>query len=163
MPDYFLGVDPGKNGGFALIDESGNPLQCWDMPETDRDIFNSLCDIVEVCIGDQLFSAVEYISGGNYGAPTAALMKCDNNAGACRMALEIANWRPVLVRTKAWGECLKKLGIITPGYKPKDMAKQYAMTYARELVTGSKGGYKNGRGDALAIATWLWKTRQHEK
>lgn len=36
--NYFLGIDPGKKGGFVLLDELGNYVKSWRMPSLTRDI-----------------------------------------------------------------------------------------------------------------------------
>ena len=33
-----IGIDPGVNGGFAVLDEEGKVVECIPMPETDHDI-----------------------------------------------------------------------------------------------------------------------------
>lgn len=43
----FWGVDPGKKGGIAVIDERGNVIDADPMPETDREIL----DLFRCCDG----------------------------------------------------------------------------------------------------------------
>ena len=41
-----LGIDPGQSGGIAWWSSDGG-MDCCKMPETERDIYNKLCDIVD--------------------------------------------------------------------------------------------------------------------
>lgn len=37
---FFLGLDPGKSGGIALVNEIGQPMLVHNMPETERDVWD---------------------------------------------------------------------------------------------------------------------------
>jgi hypothetical protein len=36
---FVLGIDPGKDGGFAVVDGKGNCLCCEFMPQTEKDVW----------------------------------------------------------------------------------------------------------------------------
>ncbi len=41
----FLGIDPGVNGGLALLSQDGKPLLVRGMPDTERDIFGWMASL----------------------------------------------------------------------------------------------------------------------
>jgi hypothetical protein len=60
---YFIGIDPGKSGGIAVIKTDNNiiPLKCgaYKMPGTERDIylfFNTICK------EENVFACIEFVS-----------------------------------------------------------------------------------------------------
>ena len=57
MSDSYLGVDPGKQGGIALIDPTGSKVEYWKMPANDYDLlqlFNQLSVRTKVCYIEQV-------------------------------------------------------------------------------------------------------------
>ena len=44
MPNIFLGIDPGKSGGLAVLDAHGAVLAVKSMPDTERDIADFLAE-----------------------------------------------------------------------------------------------------------------------
>lgn len=42
---YFIGVDPGKNGGIAVLQEDGKTHTLIPIPDTERDIWQAIDDL----------------------------------------------------------------------------------------------------------------------
>lgn len=58
MSAIIIGVDPGKSGAFAALDQDGNLHDTWDIPVVDKrisapliaDILRPLHAVAELCV-----------------------------------------------------------------------------------------------------------------
>lgn len=55
----FLGIDPGKKGGIAVV--VGDTAAAWPMPTTDTDIFDLLKAIKDGSVPNKLFATIEHV------------------------------------------------------------------------------------------------------
>ena len=87
----YIGIDPGKSGGIAMLDESGSVLCAIKMPESERDLLDVFCDgfihgaldgqtarpcramLERVSSSPQMGRASAFTFGFGYGALTMAL------------------------------------------------------------------------------------------
>lgn len=80
---HFIGIDPGKSGGVAVISENG--AFAYKMPDTERDIF----ELIQEVGGLECFATIEKVHampkqgakstfsfGQNYGMLRAFLIAC---------------------------------------------------------------------------------------
>ncbi len=82
--NYYLGIDPGQNGGLALISANGHGVECNKMPSTEKDIYSLLADCVTntFCIIEKVHSmpgqgvASTFKFGKGYGGLRMALVAC---------------------------------------------------------------------------------------
>ena len=54
MPKYYIGVDPGKNGGVCVLNPEGAVLLNTKMPDTTKDIFECLKAYGSDCMSKSL-------------------------------------------------------------------------------------------------------------
>ena len=43
---YIIGIDPGKKGGIAMLDQDGKVTNVEKMPETPQDLYNHLVALI---------------------------------------------------------------------------------------------------------------------
>lgn len=107
----YLGVDPGKGGGFALVD--GVSVTLRRMPGTDEELIavvRELHDFAEEG-GKEVRVALEKVGGyvGGQGQPGSAMFTFGDNYGAVRLTLKSAGFSPRLVTPQEWQK-----GLSTP-------------------------------------------------
>lgn len=84
----YIGIDPGKSGGIAWIDEDGGGAVAETMPDTIKDILDLLCSIPSVvltsrCAIELVHSSPQmgvksaFTFGQGYGALLMALTACE--------------------------------------------------------------------------------------
>jgi len=87
---WILGIDPGQNGGLVLRDPQGAIIACDKMPATERDLFDSLNEymnmVVEYSTADTLFCYLEKV-GARPMQGAAGMWKFAEHYGNLRMAL----------------------------------------------------------------------------
>ena len=136
----FIGVDPGKGGGIAILDEAGHLLKAERMPETDGDLLT----LLRALPGDPAkLAALERVHASpQMGVSSAFTFGC--GYGAVRMAL-LACGIPIFnVTPQAWQ---KFMNCRTHG--DKNVSKRAAQeAFPAETVT-------HALADALLIAEWL--------
>lgn len=137
----FLGCDPGKSGGVAIIGEGFQP---WThaMPETERDLWDIIQDS-RMWAGREVIAAVEVVHSFP-GQGVSSTFTFGRGYGALRMAIIAAGIPLREVQPRVWQ---KALGCLTGGDKnvSKRMAQQLFPTLK---IT-------HAIADALLIAEWL--------
>lgn len=144
----YIGADPGKSGGIAVIFERCFPPRVYEMPETEKDLW----DIVHDCLhgnGFEYIAAIEKVSA-RPGQGVSSMFTFGKGYGALRMAF-IAQQIPFRdVTPQAWQ---KEIGCLTGGDKNVSLVK------AQQLFPAVNwSGTKKRRlaiADALLIAEWL--------
>lgn len=79
-----IAIDPGANGGIAWITDGG-ATKCADMPDTPKDIFDLLQDIIDGCQGAGCM--IEQVGGYMPGNSGPAAAKFARHCGHLDMAL----------------------------------------------------------------------------
>ena len=87
---FFIGIDPGKSGGFAMTSEtyeSGDAM-CDKMPETEREIYELLEKYKQLATLDgRLFANIESVHAFPGGQGVSSTFKFGYNYGLLCMAL----------------------------------------------------------------------------
>lgn len=87
---YVIGIDPGKNGGIAMLDQDGQPIEVVNMPETPKDLLDCLSNLLMVggAMSDNA-SFVCYIEkvGGIPGQGASSAFSFGKGCGHLEMAL----------------------------------------------------------------------------
>lgn len=86
MEKIFIGIDPGKNGGIAVIDENGVVIEIMKMPDTPMDLLDTLSAYK---YDDQRRNIVCYLEkvGGMPGQSGSAMFTFGRSYGHIEMAL----------------------------------------------------------------------------
>ena len=100
--DVYLGIDPGKNGGFAVI--KGQTVEWFPMPETERDTW----DLIRQFSGVTAGCCIERIVPNLWGKAKSSVAKLYANYMALRMALVAAGIPFDDIRPVEW---IRALGI----------------------------------------------------
>lgn len=88
----FLGIDPGVSGGIAMLDDTGFCLRAFGMPDTERDLWESVRDMGDrraVALVEQLGGMPRDKDGKARQSPTT-MTTMGRNYGSLRMALVAA-------------------------------------------------------------------------
>jgi len=86
---YIIGIDPGKNGGIAMLDQDGIVMDVVKMPETPQDLLDHLCHLLKIGSGDDEARYVVYIEkvGGIPGQGASSAFSFGKGCGHLEMAL----------------------------------------------------------------------------
>lgn len=138
----YLGIDPGKSGGMAIVGQSDTPL-AYAMPETEADILDVLHTLATYK-GCEIIAAIEKVSSSPQQGVVSAFT-FGMGYGGLRMALTALKipWREV--RPQVWQ---KELGCLTKG--DKNVSKRRAQQLFPSLFK-----ITHATADALLIAEWL--------
>ncbi len=132
----FIGIDPGKSGGIAIIDETG--AFAIKMPDTEKDIFEYLRDN-----SHNAFCLIEQVHAMP-GQGVTSMFNFGMGYGGLRMALIAANIPFETVTPQRWQ---KALGCQTKGNKNVTKKK------AQELFPDIK--ITHAVADSLLISHYL--------
>lgn len=86
---YIIGIDPGENGGIALLDQEGNVINVEKMPETPQDLYSSLAQLSSLVAALDDSQLVVYIEkvGGIPGQGASSAFSFGKGCGHLEMAL----------------------------------------------------------------------------
>lgn len=88
MGKFVLGVDPGKLGGFAVLDMEGNVIDIHKMPETPQDILEYLRRFCRTeLFGNDYVCYMERVGTGMPGQSSKATATFARHNGHLEMAL----------------------------------------------------------------------------
>lgn len=147
----YIGIDPGKSGGLAVVIEGATPYT-FPMPETDGELWATICDISKMCDGN-VIAAIELVhSSPQMGVKSAFTF--GQGFGSLRMALTAArlSWREV--RPQVW---MKEMGCMTKGDKNVSLQRAQALFPVAEWPKTKTA--RLAIADALLIAEWLRRQR----
>lgn len=150
----FIGIDPGKNGGIATIDDDGTPA-AWKMPPTETDLW----DILHEYDTATITAAIEKATGMIPGARgSMGIAKLQYNRGCCVMALTAAGIPFVEVQPAKWQ---KEFGLYGKKWKSDTEKKNAHKRVAQQLFPTLKITHRIA--DALLIAEWLRRTEPNSR
>lgn len=109
LKKIIIGIDPGKNGGIAFLDEQGNVLNVSPMPETVGDLHNLLCE-VNGYEHDNIVCYLEKV-GGMPGQGGSAMFSFGRNYGHIEMALIALQIPTVSVTPQKWQQYFSVGGV----------------------------------------------------
>lgn len=138
LDKYYLGVDPGKSGAFALIHEDGQFFKSIKLSETQRDVY----DWVKEYERNIVYAAIEKVhSMPRQGV--ASSFKFGESFGYCQGILVGLQVSFTLVRPQEWQKALK---CMSKGDKnvTKNKAQQF---WPKERIT-------HAIADSMLIAYW---------
>jgi len=140
----YLGIDPGKNGGIAIVEHSGK-ASSMSMPETVLDLVEALASLERGSDGE-CFAVLEDVhSSPQMGVVSAFTF--GRGFGHLEMALAALKIPHEKVRPQVWQ---KSLGCLSGGDKNKTKAR------AQSLFPQLKITHANA--DALLIAEYCRRT-----
>lgn len=159
----YLGIDPGKTGAVAVVDQIGRLVELNDSPQTHKeraDLVRSLSQTYDVAL-----VAIERVSGAahtfkskNTGQPVrmsaSSAFKLGADAGGWEMACACFDLPVILPTPIQW-----QRRVIGPRPKVKGIkdikhwvAAHVSRRWPTAEIRGPRGGLKTGRADALVIA-----------
>lgn len=146
-----LGIDPGASGGFGWVSPHGDAA--IKMPETDKDIFDELCELRDNL--PDVFCLLESVHSMP-GQGVASTFSFGANFGALRMALTAAGIPYEMVTPNKWQ---REFGIPTLKQAGSNTAKKNAhKAVAQQLFPEIK--ITHAIADALLIAEYNKRTRK---
>lgn len=155
MGKKVIGIDPGFSGGIAYINSAGI-IDCCHMPDTPKDIFDKLKEIISedsegnrLEIKEDVVCYLEDVGGGRPGQAVGAMTKFARHNGHLEMALLALGVRIVKVVPQKWQ---KTLGIGSSSAYDKSEWKRRLKAKAQELYPDKKVTLVNA--DALLILNY---------
>ena len=144
----FIGIDPGKNGGIAVLDGDLTVISLFKMPETPQDLLNTLSSFRgdSVCVLERV--------GGMPGNGGSAMFNFGKEYGHLEMALLACGIPTETVTPNKW-EKFFQLG--TSGKYSKTEWKNRLKTKAQQLFPSIGNKITLATCDALLIAYYATK------
>lgn len=142
----YLGIDPGKEGALALLNDSGSVVSLFDMPSTlvaTAELIRSLPSVSRAAI-EQPFA------GGKMGKPSC--MSFGMRTGELRGILAALGIPLVMVKPQEW----QRVYGVTGKSRGNDSINQCLKIYSDAPLLVGEDRF-DGRSDALLIARWLWR------
>jgi len=145
----YVGIDPGKHGGIAVVNEVGRVLEAVEMPPTERDIL----DVLERLGAPEEARAVLERVWSSPQMGVASAFTFGRGYGALRMALTAARVPFDEVTPAKWQAAM---GVLQPGArlgkKDKNISKRRAQQLFPTLTI------THAISDALLIAEYCRRT-----
>lgn len=139
----YIGIDPGKSGGIAYVDDSGN-FDAWKIPATERDTL----DIIAGLACDGSVRAIIEKVASRPGQGVVSMFTFGQNYGMLRAFL-VASFIPFeAVPPGTWQ---REFSLIDPK-ATKTQKKNKHKAHAQQLFPGIKITHANA--DALLIAEY---------
>lgn len=144
----FIGIDPGKNGGIAVLDGDLTVISLFKMPETPQDLLNTLSSFRgdSVCVLERV--------GGMPGNGGSAMFNFGKGYGHLEMALLACGIPTETVTPNKW-EKYFQLG--TSGNYSKTEWKNRLKAKAQQLFPSLGKKITLATCDALLIAYYAAK------
>jgi len=152
----YIGIDPGKKGGIALI-TNGKLNLLEPMPSTPEEVLNFFLDnklTPKSCLID-----IEYIIEDVHSMPTdgvASAFTFGRHIGTWDMFFAVLKVKPIRVRPQVWqGHFDMKKTKEESRYQYKKRLVEKANKIAR---TEDKGKFNLDNADAYLIARWMYES-----
>jgi len=144
-----LGIDPGQNGGFALL--TPDKVISEKMPETYPDIYNEISRLADEFGRDNMIAFLEDVGQGVPGQSSKATAVFARHNGHLEMALYAAGIRTEKVRPQKWQKLYSGSLGKSSDYEKRDW-KNKLKAEAQRLFPTHKITLWNA--DALLIANY---------
>jgi crossover junction endodeoxyribonuclease RuvC len=154
----YIGIDPGKQGAVAVLSEDGFPM-LYDCPLVGKELdvvsmatlLRPYCELGAVAILEKV--------GARPGQGVVSMFSFGVGYGMWRGILAAFGARVHLVAPQTW-----KAAMLRDTDKSKDASVLTAMSLfpglAAKQLTGSRGGIKDGRAEALLLAEYGRRTNR---
>lgn len=151
----FLGIDPGREGAWALVDRDGRGLWVEDLPYADNELnVRSLAHAWGMQVGPDpagVAVAIEYPLAFVNQSPTRNLVS-GINYGVIKAGLLLQGYPVEEVKPSAWKA---RMGLNSDKEKSRARALKAYPEFEREL----RFKKDHGRAEALLIAEWCRRKR----
>lgn len=139
----YLGIDPGRDGGIATVNQSGDCVSLIRMPETEQDILWAIPfgDEVDMCVIEKVHSFP--------GQGVSSTFKFGMGYGGLRMALVAMAVKFEEVSPQSWQ---KALGVITRDKKTESKRDHKNKLLAKAQCLFPNTGITLATADAILIA-----------
>lgn len=144
----YLGIDPGKSGSFALLDNQGKPIALRDMPSN---LVEIVC-LVELLLehGTMRAALEQPFVGDKMGKPS--ILSFGQSVGDLRGVLAAFKIPFTMVKPQDWQ---KPFGVVGKSRGLNSIRQCLKLYPDAPLIVDGKEF--DGRSDALLIARWLWR------
>ena len=153
MKTYYLGIDPGAAGAVAVIDSNLIVFALYDFPGDEIQAARVIRTIKQDYPG--ITAAIERVSAMPKQG-VVSMFKFGTNYGVWKGILAALGISFKEVPPKTWQK-----GVISKAQDKKPAMAAAGRLFPTAVLTGPRGGAKDGRADALLIAYWCM--RQHVK
>ena len=156
LPDFILGIDPGRQGALALLSRDGT-VSLWDIPQAEKGIdalqlANVISEIHENTNGGHLHAVVENVNSRPrqagafaFGLSTGIIHGILAAYGIPFSLVSPAQWKPAMG--------LGRIGEETQA-ETKDRARFMASRRFPAMAAQFKRKKDDGRAEALLIAVY---------
>jgi hypothetical protein len=151
----FIGIDPGKSGGIAILRSYTKRIELYRMPATEADLYEALD--VDKSMGDQPTAVVELINPSIYGTSKSSNSKLYGNYMSIRMALTALHIPFTAVTAQKWH---RSLGI-APRKKTETQTQWKSRLKAKAQQLFPQETVTLATADALLIACYCKKVGIH--
>lgn len=152
----FLSADPGKTGALAAMTTECQLLEVIDMPILTRGSIDYI-DVVEImqfCDKYDIEQAVIEKVGSKHTDSKQAIFTFGENTGALKSAIAAICDKIHYLPPQKW-----KRAIGIAGKDKKQSAIDAGAIYGNEKFQGPRGGWKDGRGDAVLMGLCALKLK----
>lgn len=161
----YVGIDPGTSGAIAVLDKDGQLLRVCDMPSAKIDkshyikaepFINAVKDCEHACIE---------LVGSRGGNSANSMFSFGAGFGSALTLLYMCDLKPEMPLPQAWQKYFNLGSIKFPKVtkqserdkaKKKQIAEKCLELYPEADLYGPRGGFKDGRSDAILIARYLF-------
>jgi len=140
----FMGIDPGKSGAVAIVDEEGTAVGWIGLHETPHDVAAFMVE----CAPNITFGVLERV-GARIGNSASSMFKFGTSYGFCIGALTFANIRFEIHTPSQWQ---KKLSLLRPKLTNAEKKRVNKERAQQLFVSAHKIIHRNA--DAFLIAEY---------
>ena len=144
-----IAIDPGKNGSIS-VRENRDILWCVKMPQTTKDIYDTIAEFVSNLDDIEIVCYLEKVSAMP-GNGAVSMFSFGQGFGWLQMALVSLGIRTIEVRPNIWE---KQLGLIDKKGTPKALHKNKLKARAQQLFPNIKVTGVNQ--DSLLISEYAY-------
>lgn len=164
--NYYIGVDPGNDGGLSLLDPKGKALEWQRMPEVNGivDFFHD----AQIQSESKVICVFEEHRGGKAGISSAAAHKSAGRyIGMIQIICAVYKIKMVCVTPQTWKAHFKLINRTLPGTvklsdkDKRDMAKAASIKLCKQffpgislLATPRCSNDHDGIAESLLLAEW---------
>lgn len=153
----YIGVDPGKNGGFAVLNSYGCLIDTQRMPSTPLDIYNYLSEIAHNY--SEILCVLEDVGYGRPGQSSIATATFARHNGHLEMALLVLGLPTVTVTPQKWMRYYQ-LGTMSE-CKNKTVWKNKLKAKAQLLFPKNAKDITLNTSDAVLLANYILNIKKH--
>ena len=158
MKTLYIGIDCGAKGAVAFV--SSESVKVFDMPTNSNGIVDTygLYIMIQNNIGGKTIIGIEEQGvKGNLTSRKSAFIMGRNYQAVINAVQDTTNASIIYIKPQQWKKTLGVLGTsaMSVNEKKKITAELVKDVFPNADIFGKRGGLKDGRADALAIAEYL--------